>query len=164
MTDLVRYTAIVNGLNVGMVVLGIIFMFLVAVAIFSNVKKIKERCITFGSITVAVWLVFLVASILIYGHVEELRTPIHTETSTTIIELEDPQTTLERLEAYTASKGKWEDAVHKPVIDTDHQTNGDVRVTHDVDDDGVGDFHIIYNREGKPVAWRGLDEYGKPYG
>lgn len=168
MTNLERYTAIVGGLNAGMVMLGIIFLVLVAIAVFSNEKKVKDRCMTFGSIVAGVWFLFLIGSIIIHGYAEELRTPIHTEASIKMLvpvpkALEDAQTKFERLEAYTASKGKWEDAVHKPVVDTYEYKDGDIRRTHDVNGDGVGDFQIIYSKTG-PIAWRGLDEKGKPYG
>ena len=123
----------------------------------------------FGSIVSVVWLLFLVGSIIIHGYAEELRTPIHTETS---MERFVPvpkasvnaETELKRLEAHTASKGEWLDAIGKPVVDVYPQSDGGVRKTHDVDGDGVGDFHIIYDEKGKATAWRGLDEYGKPYG
>ncbi len=168
MTDLERYTAIFDGLHVGMVVLGIIFMVLIAITVFSSKKKVKDKCMTFGSIVAGVWFLFLVGSIIIHGYAEELRTPVHTETTVKIFvpevskTVKDAQTEFERLKAYTASKGKWEDAVHKPVIDTHKYKDGDIRRTHDVDDDGIGDFQIIYGKTG-PYIWRGLDEVGKSY-
>ncbi len=169
MTNLERYTAIVTSLNAGLVILGVIFMVLVVVAVFSSKKKVKDRCMTFGSVAAGVWFLFLIGSIIIHGYAEELRTPVHTEASMERFApvpkaSVDAETELKRLEAHTASKGKWQDAIGKPVIDTYEYKDGDIRGTHDVDGDGVGDFHIIYNKEGKPTAWRGLDEYGKPYG
>lgn len=88
MTDLVRFTAILDGLHISMVVLGIIFMILVVCAIIYRSKEIKERCMTLGAITAGVWFLFVVTSLIIYGHVEKLRTSIHTETSATILEPE----------------------------------------------------------------------------
>lgn len=169
MTNLERYTAIVGGLNAGMVMLGIIFLVLVAIAVFSNEKKVKDRCMTFGSIVAGVWFLFLIGSVLLHGYAEELRTSVHTETTVKIFvpevskAVKDAQTEFERLEAYTASKGKWEDAVHKPVIDTYKYKDGDIRRTHDVDGDDIGDFQIVYGKTG-PYYWRGLNEKGKPYG
>lgn len=179
MTDLVRFTAIAGGLHTGMVVLGVIFLVLMVMLVSSLSKQAKKRCMNFACITAAVWFIMLVSSIFVTGHIEELRQKediITAEEFTDDAEMlavieraqeefKELQAKKERLKAYTASKGKWEDAIDKPVVKTEKWGHMDELTSkhHDVDGDGIADFEIVY-KGGKPEMWRGLDENGDSYG